>query len=81
MEKWEGHLAVIKLGLRKDHGLQRKISFWSLIFKNMVQGIGDQFLVIQVKQLTFSSFGVSSFWANYLVSYNFLLFAKVELKD
>jgi hypothetical protein len=40
---------VRKLELRKDLGLQKRISFWSLLFKNMDLGIGDLFLTRQVK--------------------------------
>jgi hypothetical protein len=47
-KSWGGHLAVTKLDSRKGHGHQRKTSSWSLTFKNMDQGIGEQFLLIQV---------------------------------
>ena len=46
--KWEDHLAVTKLGLRKGLGLLRKTSSWSLTFKNTDPGIGDRFPLIQV---------------------------------
>ena len=50
---WEDLLAVTKMGSRKVHGPLRRTSSWCLIFKNMVQEIGDQFLSTLVSATTY----------------------------
>ncbi|KAL6279787.1 hypothetical protein ACE6H2_016668 [Prunus campanulata] len=64
LKAMNGLLAVIKKGSRKDLVLLKKISFWSITFKNMVLEIRGLFLPIQDQRHFPMTTDCSTFWSS-----------------